>query len=465
MRRFSIPALLALALSAPAPAAPELAPLFRDHAVLQRERPVPVWGRAAPGEHVSVSFSGQKVGATADADGRWIAVLAPLAPSAAGSDLTVSGKEAVTVRDVLVGEVWLCSGEGNMAFAVDDGSFTYRVHDAAAEVAAARYPLVRQFKVARQASPEPLDRAEGDWTACSPATAGQFTAVGYFFARELFARLGVPVGIINSTWPGTPIESWMSPAALAAFPGFSNGHRAGAAGTVDPWVPSCLFNGMIHPLLPYAVRGVAWYQGESNVGRAPAYAAQFPALITSWRSHFGDADMPFLWVQLAGFAAPGQGEPWARLREAQAAALSLPATGQAVSVDIGEPGNLYPRNKQEVGRRLALIAKASVYAIPVDYSGPVFAGASAEGVAMRVRFRFAGDGLTASGRPLQTFELAGADRVFHAASAAIVDDTVVVRSAAVAQPVAVRYAWSNAPEANLFSGDGLPAAPFRSDDW
>jgi sialate O-acetylesterase len=453
--------------AAAAPAAPELAPPFRDHAVLQQGRPVPVWGRAAPGEHVSVSFAGQRVGATADPDGRWIAVLAPLAASGVGADLTVAGREAATVHDVLVGEVWLCSGGGNMEFAVNDGSFTYRVRDAAAEAAGARYPLLRQFKVARQASAEPMDGAAGDWTACSPATVGSFTAVGYFFARELVLRLGVPIGIINCTWTGTPIESWMSPAALSAFPGYSNGHRAGAGPVADPWVPSCLFNGMIHPLLPYAVRGVVWYQGEGNVGRAAAYAAQFPALITSWRSHFGEADMPFLWVQLAGYAAAGSGpgEPWARLREAQAAALALPGTGQAVAIDIGEPGNLYPRNKQEVGRRLALIAKARVYSIPVDYSGPEFAGVSAEGASVRVSFLFAGDGLTAAGKPLQSFQVAGADRVFHAASAIIRDDTVLVHSPAVAQPVAVRYAWSNSPEANLYSGDGLPAAPFRSDDW
>jgi sialate O-acetylesterase len=465
MDRPRLRALLAAACAAiagAASAAPELAAPFQDHAVLQRDTPVPVWGRAAPGEHVSVSFAGQRVGATAGPDGRWIAVLAPLAASGAGSDMTVTGSAAVTLHDILVGEVWLCSGEGNMEFEVEDGGFTYRVRDARQEVAAARYPLVRQFKVARQAAAAPMDSAQGDWRACSPATVGQFTAVGYFFARELFARLGVPVGIINCTWSATPIESWMSPAALAAFPGFSNGHTG-----ADPWVPSCLFNGMIHPLLPYAIRGVIWYQGESNVGRASAYAAQFPALITSWRSHFGEGDIPFLWVQLANFspAAPGPGEPWARLREAQSSALSLPSTGQAVAIDIGEAGSLYPRNKQEVGRRLALIAKAKVYSIPVDFSGPAFDGASAEGASMGVRFRFAGDGLTASGRPLQSFQVAGADRVFHPAAAVIRDDTVVVRSPAVPLPVAVRYAWSNAPEANLYSGAGLPAAPFRSDDW
>ena len=469
LRSLALAALVSPALAGPTPAAPELAPLFRDHAVLQRDKPVPVWGRASPGEHVSVSFAGQKVGATAGPDGRWIAVLAPVAASAEGADMTVAGKGTVTLHDLLVGEVWLCSGEANMEFEIDNGTFTYRVDNPVAEVAAARYPLIRQFKVARQAAAAPMETAGGDWRTCSPATVGQFTAVGYFFARELLVRLGVPVGVVNCTWSRTPIESWMSPAALAAFPGYSNGHpepRA-AAGKADPWVPSCLFNGMIHPLLPYAVRGVLWYQGESNVGRDAAYAGQFPALITSWRSHFGGGELPFLWVQLANFAAPasGPGEAWARLREAQSAALSLPSTGQAVAIDVGEPGSAYPRNKREVGRRLALIAKATVYSIPVDFSGPSFAGASAEGAAMRVQFRNAGDGLTASGRPLQSFEVAGADRVFHSGVAAIQGDTVVVRSPAVKLPVAVRYAWRNAPDANLHNGAGLPAAPFRSDDW
>jgi sialate O-acetylesterase len=468
-RLFTLGAIACCGIAGPAGAAPELASLFRDHAVLQRDKPVPVWGRAAPGEHVVVSFAGQRVGATADSDGRWITVLASLTASTAGADMTVAGKTTVTVHDILVGETWLCSGEANMEFAVDDGSSAYRVENAAEEVAAARHPLIRQFKVARQAAPSPMESVRGDWSACTPATVGQFTAVGYFFARELVARLGVPVGIINCTWSRTPIESWMSPAALAAFPGFSNGHpEPGAApGKEDPWVPSCLFNGMIHPLLPYAIRGAIWYQGESNVGRAASYAAQFPALITSWRSHFGEGDFPFLWVQLADFASPesGPGEQWARLREAQSRALSLPSSGQAVAIDIGEPGNPCPRNKQEVGRRLALIAKAMVYSIPVDYSGPAFSGATSEGAAMRVRFLFAGDGLTASGKPLQSLEVAGADRIFHAASGSIQDESIVVRSPAVRQPVAVRYAWRNAPEANLYNGAGLPAAPFRSDDW
>jgi sialate O-acetylesterase len=450
-------------------AAPEPAALFQDHAVLQRDKPVPVWGRAAPGEHVTVSFAGQAVGATAGPDGRWITVLAPLAASSSGADITIAGSTAVTLHDVVVGEVWLCSGQSNMAYTVDAGEPLHRVANADAEVAAARYPLIRQFSVDRRASAVPLDSAGGEWTVCSPQTVGRFTAVGYFFARDLFTRLGVPIGIISCSQAGAPVESWMSPAALAAVPGFSGGRtaRGAAQGEAEGWIPGSFFNGMIHPLLPCAIRGVIWYQGEADVDHAADYAVRFQALITAWRSHFGQGDIPFLWVQLPNFTSPTEapGEHWAFLREAQSRALSLPATGQAVAIDIGEPGNVHPRNKQEVGRRLALIAKAKVYSIPVDCSGPVFQRAEPEGAGLRVRFSSTGEGLTASGKPLQSFEVAGADRVFHPASAVIQGDSILVRSAEVRLPVAVRYAWRNAPEANLYNGAGLPAAPFRSDDW
>jgi sialate O-acetylesterase len=342
------------------------------------------------------------------------------------------------------------------------------VDNAQDEVAAANYPLIRQFKVARQVSATPMETAQGDWQTCSPESVQAFTAVGYFFARDLYVRLNVPIGIVNCTCSGTPLESWMSPMALGAFPGQADGRAAAeATAAVKAATPASLFNGMIHPLLPYAIRGALWYQGESDVGRASEYTKHFPALIAAWRAHFGEGDFPFFWVQLAGFAWPGKesGQLWALLREAQSKALSLPATGQAVAIDIGEVGNVQPRNKQEVGRRLALLAKAKVYSIPVDYSGPAFSRITIEGPSVRVHFSFAGEGLTASGKPLQSFEAAGADHVFHPASAEIEGDTVLVESAEVRLPVAVRYAWRDAPEANLYNGAGLPAAPFRSDAW
>jgi sialate O-acetylesterase len=448
-------------------ASPQLASLYQDHAVIQRDKPIVIWGLADPGEHLGVNFGGQTVAVTAAADGKWSVTLDPQGANASGSDLTVAGKAVVTVHDILVGDVWLCSGQSNMEFTVEAHDGIYGVENAATEIASARYPSIRQFKVARKASATAAADVSGDWKSCSPETVGQFTAVGYFFARELADRLNVPIGVINASWAKTPIEAWMSPDAMAVVTGFSNGHPVAGSTAEDPWVPSSLYNGMISPLLQYGIRGVVWYHGESNVGHAAEYAKEFPAMITAWRTHFAQGDFPFLWVQLANFsphdAQPG--EQWALLREAQSKALSLPETGQAVAIDIGEAANVYPRNKQEVGRRLALIARAQVYAYAVDYSGPVFDKAVADGNAMRVHFLFAGEGLTASGKPLQSFELAGADKVFHPASAVISGDSVIVRAGLVPKPVAVRYGWRNAPEANLFNGAGLPAAPFRSDAW
>lgn len=451
-----------------------LAPLFTDHAVLQQGRAVPVWGRAAAGEHVSVTYRGGTVGATADPDGRWIVLLGAQPASAEGADLVVAGAQSRVVRtDVVVGEVWLCSGQSNMEFTVDDPKRpAFQLQNAKAEVAAANYPLIREFTVGRQVAHAPTGDATGSWTPCAPATVGAFTAVGYFFARDLHQRLGVPVGIINSTWGGTPIEAWMSPLALAADPAFAVvGERWRKGSPVylarPSWEPAGLFNGMINPLLPYGLRGVLWYQGESNANRAAEYHALFAAMITAWRAHAGQPDLPFYWVQLANYVEPHNpgGVTWAYLREAQAQALSLPATGMAVTIDLGDPKNIHPHNKQEVGRRLALLAKVRTYGLTGDFSGPVFAGAERAGPGLRVRFRYAEGGLTAADKPLDAFELAGADRKFHPASAVIAGDTVLVQSPAVPDPVAVRYAWADNPSANLYNGAGLPAAPFRSDNW
>ena len=486
-----------------------LAPLFRDGAVLQQSKPVPVWGRAVSGEKVTVAFGGQTVGATAGADGRWTVVLAPLAASAQGADLVVRGQNTVTVHDVVVGEVWLCSGQSNMEWPVE------RAQDAAMEIAAAHYPLIRQIQIQQTVADTPRETVGGEWQAASPATVGKFTAVGYFFARDLFQKLGVPIGIVHSSWGGTPVESWLSPAALASNPAFqvvgerwrenlagypankaaydtalagwtkaeaaaqAQGTAAHAAflkrqprpraprGPGDSWTPAGLFNGMINPLLPYALRGALWYQGESNSERPSEYRALFAALITGWRAHFGQGDFPFYWVSLANYKMPSDptGVAFAFLREAQAQALALPNTGQALAIDIGNPDNIHPTNKQEVGRRLALIAKARIYHIPCDWSGPVFAGATPERGAMRVRFAHDEGGLVAHDRPVQSLEIAGADRKFHPAQGRIEGAMLVVSAREVPAPVAVRYAWKNAPEANLFNGAGLPTTPFRSDNW
>ncbi len=479
------------------------APPFQDHAVLQRDKPLPVWGRADPGERVTVAFKGQSVGTTAGADGHWMVYLEPVEASAEPAELTITGKNTVTIRDVLVGEVWLASGQSNMEWPVA------RSADAEKEIAAARFPLIREFNAARTSVMEPAHTVAGAWKICSPESAGDFSAVAYHFARSLHRRLGVPVGIVNSTWGGTAIEAWLDrftlqgtaawPAvdarwqeSLAEFEERKVNHplemaawreaeeKARTAGTPNPlpwprapvgpgtpYAPAGLFNGMIAPLQPFALRGVIWYQGESNWRRPDEYAGLFPAMIRAWRAHWNDDRLPFLFVQLAGYQVPDDpsGRGWAWLREAQAAALALPATGMAVAIDIGEPKDIHPRNKQEVGRRLALLARTGVYELPGDAHGPVFASVQREGAALRVRFRHVADGLTAEKKPPQALEVAGADRKFYPATGRIERDTLVVSAPEVREPVAVRYAWSNHPEANLFGGNGLPVAPFRSDAW
>jgi sialate O-acetylesterase len=485
-----------------------LAPLFTDHAVLQRDKPVPIWGWADSGEKVTVTFQGKTGGATATSDGRWIVYLEAFPALAQGADLTVAGKNTMVLHDVVVGEVWLCSGQSNMEFAVN------RVQNAAQEISSAHFPLLRHFTVQRAVAttPSAVVKTSG-WEQTTPETVGRFTAVGYFFARDLHQKLGVPFGLIHSSWGGSPIESWLSPAALASNPAFAVANtrwqqmladlpakkmqfdaellaweRAEAAaraagpdkhalflkqrpkprapsGEVDHWRPTGLYNGMINPLVPYALRGLLWYQGESNADHANEYHALFASMITMWRRHFGQGDFPFYWVSLANYRVPDpSGRSYAFLREAQTQTLTLPHTGQALAIDVGSPEDVHPANKQDVGRRLALIARTETYGIPGDYVGPTFVSATREGTAMRVRLLHAG-GLVPHNKPVQSLELAGADRKFYPATAKIDREMLVVSSPSVREPVAVRYAWTNSPEANLYNGAGLPAVPFRSDNW
>ena len=480
-----------------------LAPLFQDHAVLQRDQALPVWGRAEPGEHVTVVFHDQSIGTTATKDGRWMVYLAAVPASAEPAELVVTGKNVVTVKDILVGEVWLASGQSNMEWPLKSAA------NGESEVAAANYPRVRLFSVLHQVSDSPAETVTGSWQPCTPESVKMFSAVAYYFARELQRKLGVPVGLIGSYWGGTPIESWTSDSTLrslkawpaidarwkkdsADFPAYKLRYPAERAawgraeelakaahaknplpwppppmGPGTPFAPSGLFNGMIAPLQPYGLRGVIWYQGEQNWARPDEYAELFPAMIHSWRAQWGQGDFPFYFVQLANFTVVNDptGRGWARLREVQARALALPATGMAVTIDLGNPKNIHPLNKQDVGRRLALVAKTSIYGIPGDFSGPLFAYVTGEHSALRVHFTHAAMGLIAAGKPVQSLEIAGVDQKFYPATGKIERDTLLVSSPLVKVPLAVRYAWSNAPEANLFNGAGLPAAPFRSDDW
>lgn len=499
---------LALGAAGFAAAGIQLAPLFRDGAVLQRDKPLPVWGRGAPGERVTVSFRAQKADAIADESGAWRVTLQAERASAEPAVLRVAGSGVVEVRDVLVGDVWLCSGQSNMEWKVSQS------RDAEKEIAAANFPLIRQFKIPRSVSAEPAFDARGEWNACSPDTVGEFSGVAYFFGRALWQERGVPIGLINSSYGGTVIESWLSEPALKAEPAYpvirshwenllaahsrkqadhetalaawtAAAEKAEAAGKPFParkppapegpgsrWQPASLYNAMIHPLVPYALCGVIWYQGEGNGDRYAGsigyqeYRSLFPALIAHWRADFHQPELPFYFAQIANCVRkfdPTQQE-WAFLREAQERALKLPHTGMVVTIDIGEPDNIHPLNKQEVGRRFGLLAAALQEGRAIESSGPRFAFARPEQGGIRLHFTHA-EGLHAGGRALSGFEIAGEARRFMPADARIEGETILVSALSVKTPVAVRYAWHNTPEACLFNAAGLPAAPFRSDDW
>lgn len=632
----AVPLLLGL-LAIPVAQAVEMPRIFADGMVVQRDQPVRVWGEAAPGARVHVTFAGREATAQAAADGRWS--LALPAQTAGGPHVMRidDGKQPRVLRDVLVGDVWLASGQSNMEWPIAQSA------NPDVEAARATDPRIRHFKIPKSWSGEPQAQLEGgEWVASSPQAAPKFSAVAHFFARELRKVTGVPIGIIDSTWGGSRIEAWMDApsqgveasalraqaerlrdadtraleqthahlARWTSWPADDTGWekrdldtrdwvpitvpslwektgwngldgvawyrttftlsaeeaaagvtlgvgriddsditwvngvqvgetrmqynqprryrvpatalRAGvnqvavrvsdfgggggihgepaevfvqpASGSARPladWSfrpsrvtvalvddknqhPTLLYNRMIHPLQPYAIRGVIWYQGESNANTVPEalkYRTQFPALIQQWRRQWQAPDMPFLWVQLANFSSgvdQGDQSPWAVLRESQSATLSLPATAQVVTIDIGNPADIHPLNKQDVGKRLALAARHVAYGESLVYHGPVHTQAQfSKGVAT-LAFDNGGDALAVrgGGTRVHGFALAGADRVFHPAEASLVDGRVVVRSDAVKAPVALRYGWSDNPaDADLINAAGLPASPFRTDAW
>ncbi|MDT5270504.1 MAG: sialate O-acetylesterase [Acidobacteriota bacterium] len=630
--------------------------IIGDNMVLQQGRKVRVWGWAEPGERVTLSFRGDKASATADARGRWEVFTEP--HKAGGPfELTVAGRNTLTFKNVLVGEVWVCSGQSNMEWSLANAQ------DGAKESAAADYPSIHLFTVAKKTSPNPLEDVEGRWVVTTPKEAASFSAVGYFFGRELYQRLKAPVGLIHTSWGGTPAEAWTSRDTLASVavlkpmldrynrqlqdlpqlqreyetarvewerqyvtqdPGnkgepegyakpqhdlngwkrmklpqlwesagldvdgvvwfrreldvpaawagkdltlklgaiddfdttYFNGERVGSTGPETPsaWTaqrryrvpgslvhagrntvavrvfdrvggggfgggemslapadtastsgvaldgewsymeeatvpsrqidysrqpqapgpanqnsPTVLYNAMLAPLFPYAIRGAIWYQGESNAGRAEQYRTLFPAMIRDWRAAWGLGDFPFYFVQLANWKArPADSidSEWAELREAQTLTMrAAPNTGMAVVIDIGNPDDIHPRNKLDVGLRLARWALADTYGWEMEKSGPLYDSYKVEGDRVRVRFTHAGGLKTRDGAAPTGFYVAGADHKFVPAEARIEKGAVIVWSKDVPSPVAVRYAWSDNPAANLYNSEGLPASPFRTDDW
>lgn len=614
--------------------------IFSDNMVLQRNKPIPIWGWAAANEKITVQFNKQVKTVKADKTGQWKLALEP---ELAGGpwQLTIKGKNSITINNILVGEVWICSGQSNMEWPVNSSN------NKDLEIKNANFPQIRHFKVPNTVATTPQkDVTGGDWKVCSPQTVADFTAVGYFFARDLYQQLNVPIGLINTSWGGTMVETWISKEAfenteefktlfgnapianletamkqraqqlvqkieslqgplkagtdtgnwkLVAFDdagwphmklpatwesqGFEeldgivwfrktimiseaqagktaildlakvddidetwvNGTKVGSllrwdesrrytipagilkAGknviavrvtdntggggiygdaaemklTIDntpqslagDWLfrvesirtsnsnnpnsyPTLLFNGMVNPLIPYAIEGAIWYQGESNAGRAYQYRKAFPLMITDWRQRWNQGDFPFYFVQLASFNAGNgdtqKGSTWAELREAQTATLSLPNTGMAVTIDIGESKDIHPRNKQDVGKRLAAIALNNLYQKNTECSGPMYQAMKTVGNKIELSFTHIGTGFMAKDKYgyIKGFEIAGPDQKFHFAQAQVTGDKLVIYSDKVPAPVAVRYAWADdMPEANLYNKEGFPAVPFRTDNW
>ena len=536
----------------------KLAAIFGDHMVLQRDTTAPVWGTAAPGEQVTVSVGNVNGKATAGADGKWMVRLSGLPVSNQPVEVRVQGKNTIVLHDVLIGDVWLCSGQSNMEFGIGNES------SAREEISKAAHPLIRLFLVQKHPSASPVadlpvstGTSAGHWLVCSPETIvqngwGGFSAVAYYFGQDLQAFLRAPVGLIDSCNGGTSVQAWTSFEAFQAVPSLKHyadeneslrqeiaknpnyyqdtiipGWKAGVekwkanhkpewdaylAATqkwedesrkaqaekkpappkpLDPTpkmprdpatskdVPINLFNGMIAPIIPYGIKGAIWYQGENNVGGVPDYSILLPLMIKDWRTRWGAGDFPFLIVQLANFGEnqPGSSESkWAEFRETQAKIAAAPNSGLAVTIDIGEPKDIHPRDKWDVGNRLSLVARKVAYGDSVVDSGPTFKSQTVEGNKIRLSFDHAGQGLAIGVPPphfhpglprpgasaLRGFAIAGEDKKFVPANAILNGNTVVVSSDQVANPKIVRYGWANSPDCNLYNKEGLPAGPFRS---
>ena len=472
-----------------------------DHAVLQRERPIHIWGWATPGAHLTAHFHAQTVLAEANALGKWSLYLQP--EQAGGPyTLTITGDGAEkTLTDLLVGDVWLASGQSNMEFPL--AGFTGApLKDGDKEIAAATNPKLRLLLVDHKASDVPVNDVTGTWTLCTPETAKNFSAVAYFFGREIASHENVPIGLIDSTWGGTPADSWTSLDTLgtdpALLPAFASRARfadeqtnldatiaaekqedaaAGAAGKTAPkhpwhpneasWLPAGLYNGMIAPLTPLTIKGFLWYQGETNSAhdRAPYYGRLFSAMIGDWRAHFGQGNLPFLFAQISSFDSPE--EDWGTVRDQQRRTLAVANTAMAVTLDVGTADNVHPPDKQTVAARLALAARTLAYGEHITYSGPAFLEATTElskegKTSLRIWFAHA-DGLTSRGKMLSGFEVAGTDHHFIPAQAKIEGNTVLVNAPSLDTPVYVRYGWEGVVTAWLYNADGLPASTFTSE--
>ncbi len=496
----------------------KLPAIIGDNMVLQQQQANPIWGWDTPGAEVSVAFNGKTKTAKADAKGRWTVRLDPAPVNAKPATLTIKGSSTRELKNVLVGEVWICSGQSNMGFSVD------RTWDADLDIAQAKFPLVRIISVPQVGTQEIQDDFKGQWEECSPANVGGFTAVGYHFGRILHEMLGVPVGLIDNAWGGSACEAWVRrdllekderfqplverfkkieetfsqevfdkqaaayqkkleayqtariEAAKARRPAPQAPGRPPQNMMTGQKRPGNLYAGVLHPTIGYGIKGVIWYQGESNAGEAKEYRELFPFMIQHWRNEWKQGDFPFYWVQLADFKAyqtePGDSD-WAELREAQTLSMGrLPKTGQCIITDLGEANDIHPKNKRDVAERLVRWALANDYGQKIVYRSPELKDAKFNGSKALLTFDHAPTGLrTVDIDEPQGFAICGEDKKWVWARAAIIGGSkkgtnqIEVSSPSVAKPVAVRYAWADNPVCNVFSAEGLPVTPFRTDDF
>ncbi len=459
-----------------------LAGLFSNHMVLQQQTDAAIWGRAKANQKVTIqpSWMEESVTTTVDADGKWKTTVPT--PEAGGPFQIhfESGDETQVLKNVMSGEVWICSGQSNMQWRMKG----FGVDHFKEAVVKAKQPNIRYSLIPQVIALEPQEDVKTSWSICSPKTVLNFSATAYFFANKLDQELdGIPIGLISTNWGGSPAEAWINQQSLLEHcPEFAPVYEEYAGMIEETGVtyqgrkrpkkvkhglPSVLYNSMIHPIAPFTCRGVIWYQGESNVEDPEQYQRMFPELIQSWRAEWGQGDFPFYYVQIAPFRYLDKKLPVALLRESQFKTLEVPNTGMVVTMDIGNPTNIHPKQKQPVGERLALLALAKEYGrSDLVYSGPQYVSHEVEGNQIRLQFEYVEDGIASrDDKPLSHFTIAGADQVFHPAVAEIDGQTIVVQSNKVANPVAVRFAWGNADEPNLMNTAGLPSSSFRTDDW
>lgn len=489
---FSFLSLISCCLAASVVADVQLPNIFSDQMVLQRGQPNKVWGRAEPQEEISITIAEQTHETAANANGQWSVMLEPL-PAGGPHELVVTGDNQIVIRDVLVGEVWICSGQSNMEWRVSN------TNDADLVAAGANFPQIRMINYPNVGKQEPVfSHPKSAWMVCSPKTVGGFSAVGYFFGRQLHDTLQVPIGLVNNAWGGSAAEAWVDRKQLEADgsyeallkrwtekeklfeslvnkPDLDEKQKQQVKKLKDEMGnrhrPGNIYNGVLKTHLGYGIRGTIWYQGESNSGRAYQYRRLFPKMIATWREEWGQGEFPFYWVQLADFMSenPQPSESaWAELREAQTMAIdAVPNSGQAVIIDVGEGKDIHPRNKATVGQRLARWALAKQYGIDIAYRSPQYKSMEVIDEKAVLTFKYVNGGW----RPFDVkkpigFAIAGADKKFVWAEAEILEDgRIEVSSAEVPEPVAVRYAWADNPVCNMYDSVGLPLTPFRTDDW